>query len=71
MRLSLLLVLVIAACGSSPDRAGSGVDAFVDTSTWPAWQLEDVQPTSPRAGETYGLDAFAGKIVVMSLLQGF
>jgi len=37
----------------------------------PTWQLEDVQPLSPRMGQTYGLDAFTGRVIVVSLLEGF
>lgn len=37
----------------------------------PTWTREDVQPKSARFGQTYGLDAFAGKTVVVILLEGF
>jgi hypothetical protein len=37
----------------------------------PAWMLEDIQPASPRAGQTYGLDTFTNQIIVVSLLEGF
>ena len=37
----------------------------------PAWQLEDVQPVSPRAGQTYGVDSFTNRVIVVSLLEGF
>jgi hypothetical protein len=33
--------------------------------------LEDVQPLSPRTGQTYGLETFGGKVVVVVLLEGF
>jgi hypothetical protein len=36
----------------------------------PTWAREDVQPKSARFGETYGLDAFTGKTVVVVLLEG-
>jgi hypothetical protein len=37
----------------------------------PTWMLEDVQPVSPRFGQTYGVDTFNGKIIVVTLLEGF
>ena len=52
-----------------PDAVQPTVDA--SRSMWPRWMLEDVQPQSPRAGQTYGLDTFASKIVVVVLLEGF
>jgi hypothetical protein len=36
----------------------------------PSWQREDVQPESARFGQTYGLEAFRGKAVVVTLLEG-
>lgn len=83
----LICLMLVAAtttgCGSSPsDRSpvdspvvGGGSDAASDGPDngvgLPAWMLEDVQPESPRVGQTYGLDTFAGKIVVVTLLEGF
>jgi hypothetical protein len=63
-------------CQASDAPIDRGPDAFEmpDTGgavTLPTWALEDVQPESPRAGQTYGLDAFAGKTVVVALLEGF
>jgi hypothetical protein len=37
----------------------------------PDWRLEDVQPLSPRVGQTYGLETFSGKVVVVTLVEGF
>lgn len=56
--------------------AGAPVDAGVDgggtvAAEFPAWLLEDVQPQSPRAGQTYGLQAFLGRPLVVMLLQGY
>jgi hypothetical protein len=48
----------------TPDSSGIPV-------TLPTWKLEDIQPQSPRVGQTYGLDTFAGKIVVVTLVEGF
>lgn len=87
MRLpSIFCVLLLAACGSAPSEPGGGVDSATgdgaggggDASpdsrvavALPTWQLEDVQPLSPRAGQTYGVDAFTGRVIVVSLLEGF
>ena len=35
----------------------------------PTWQLQDVNQNSPRFTETFGLDAFAGKVVVLSMYK--
>jgi len=56
----------------APSNAGDGApipDARVVT--LPRWTLEDVQPESPLVGQTYGLDAFNQKIIIVSLLEGF
>lgn len=37
----------------------------------PAWMRVDVQPKSARYQQTYGLEAFRGKTVVVVLLEGF
>lgn len=87
MRLTTIFcALWLAACGSSPSDPGGGVDsatgdgagASADASpdsrvavALPTWQLEDVQPLSPRMGQTYGVDAFTGRVIVVSLLEGF
>jgi len=54
--------------GSGMDGGGNGMDGAV--SMLPAWMLEDVQPQSPRAGQTYGLAAFTDHTVVVVLLEG-
>lgn len=56
---------------SIPDAPGVAVDAPANAITLPRWALEDVQPASPRVGQTYSLDAFTQKIIVVSLLEGF
>ena len=70
-------MLFAIGCGGSPtggdpvpDSANPG-DAPVGAVTIPTWQLEDVQPQSPRLGQTYGLETFGSKIVVVTLLEGF
>jgi hypothetical protein len=75
---AVVTALTLVACGTG--GAGSnndapdppGVDAPVgDGARVPTWMLEDIQPLSPRANQTYGLDTFGGKVVVAVLLQGF
>ncbi|MBA3463814.1 MAG: hypothetical protein H0T46_27910 [Deltaproteobacteria bacterium] len=72
-----LAAVVLAGCAEpttsapSPDAPLATADAPTGTSNLPSWSLEDVQPTSPRVGQTYGLDTFTGKIIVVSLLEGF
>jgi hypothetical protein len=73
--MKLIAVLVVALSSSvvacSSDPPGS-VDAPPGQGeSLPTWQLADVQPLSPRTGQTYGLDTFAGKIVVVSLVEGY
>lgn len=75
-RLLTAFALALAACGGggSPDapvidsRLGDVDAAPVGL---PSWMLEDVQPSSPRVGQTYGLQTFSNKIVVVTLLEGF
>ena len=68
-----LLALLLIGCGTPQ---GMSVAPTADTpianpEVLPTWQLEDVNPQSPRVGEFYGLDAFSGKVVVVTLLSGF
>jgi hypothetical protein len=75
MSIALSLSLVASCAGSDksdalPDAPGM-VGADARKPTLPAWMLEDIQPQSPRVGQTYGLQTFAGKIVVVTLLEGF
>ena len=37
----------------------------------PTWALTDFNPKSPRTGETYGLDAFEGRVRVVALLAAW
>jgi hypothetical protein len=34
-----------------------------------SWQLPDVQPVSPRYGQTYGLEAFRGRVTVLLMID--
>lgn len=42
-----------------------------DPAALPTWKLEDIQPESPQVGQTYGLDTFSGKVVVVTLVEGY
>jgi hypothetical protein len=59
------------AGGSDSDEDDGDVGDDSSTQPLPTWMLEDIQPASPRAGQTYGLDAFAGQTIVVTLAQGF
>lgn len=67
----------LAGCGGGGGDPGGSPDAMrtPDSSgipvSLPTWKLEDIQPQSPRVGQTYGLDTFSGKIVVVTLVEGF
>lgn len=37
----------------------------------PSWSLEDFQPQSERFGESYGLEAFEGKVVLVAMLASW
>ena len=50
---------------------GRLVDAPGGLARLPVWSLEDIQPMSTRFGQTYGLDTFSNKVVVVTLLEGF
>lgn len=52
------------AVASFPPLADGGL-------RYPTWELEDVQPQSARANETYGLSVFAGRPLVVVLLEGY
>jgi hypothetical protein len=72
----LASLALLAGCGgsatdSAPDAAANATDGDSRTVTLPVWMLEDIQPQSPRSGQTYGLQTFAGKIVVVTLSEGF
>ena len=74
--LAALSALGLTACGGREPPGGGAPDAQdmpdgAPAVTLPLWKLEDIQPQSPRVGQTYGLDTFTGKTVVVSLLEGF
>lgn len=46
-------------------------DASLELARIPDWTLEDIQTDSGMFGQTYGLDTFADKILVVVVVQGF
>lgn len=54
--------------GGSVGSMGGGT---VVAAMYPAWQLTDLQPASPRPGQSYGLSAFQGRPLVVVLIEGF
>lgn len=80
-------ILTLAACSSSapagpvelppqeviPAPESGAVDGGASEVRYvlPSWQREDVQPQSPRFGQTYGLEAYAGQAIAVVLLEGF
>lgn len=70
---SLASALLVGCAEPTPagDAPNGTVDAPIEAIRLPRWSLEDVQPASARVGQTYGLDTFTGKIIVVSLLEGF
>jgi hypothetical protein len=80
------LTLSLAACGNSEPGGGAvdsslggGFDAVAGDALVadapavlrPTWRLEDVQPQSPRFGQTYGVDVYTDHTVVVTLVEGF
>lgn len=72
-RLLSMFTLGVLACGNpaTPPDPDLPADAAPDEIGIPSWMLEDVQPASPRLGQTYGLQTFSERIVVVTLLEGF
>lgn len=78
LSLFALVAALLAGCaeptpsgGGAVDAPGQTIDGPATASMLPRWSLEDIQPASPRVGQTYGLDVFTNKIIVVSLLEGF
>ena len=80
--LGFFLPFALAACGAETQRAQSGgglpeVDAGAHDGgpttqyAFPSWERQDMQPQSPRANETYGLETFRGHTLVVVLLEGY
>jgi hypothetical protein len=83
---TLPIALLSAACLGAPGGGdvGDGTDTDGTDGTdgtddgggggggaYPTWQLQDIQPDSPRYGDTYGLNVFEGKPLVVALLLGY
>lgn len=64
-----LAALVLVSCSS--DGADPSPDAPPAGAGQPTWRLEDIQPQSSRFGQTYGLDTFSAKVVVVTLVEGY
>lgn len=63
---------VLPAPGTPPGPGGNPSASGTDVSyALPTWTREDVQPKSARFGQTYGLDEFRGKTIVLTLFEGF
>lgn len=60
-----------AAGNQATDGANNPAPDAQENVRIPTWALEDIQPESPMFGQTYGLEAFSGSIVVMVLVEGF
>jgi len=58
---------VVPTPGATPGAVADGKEVYV----LPTWTREDVQPKSPRKGQTYGLESFRGKTIVVTLFEGF
>ncbi|MBP8806246.1 MAG: hypothetical protein KBG48_11160 [Kofleriaceae bacterium] len=81
--LALALSLALVACAGDTGPGNATVDSAVGNDATlggdasdgvrrlPTWRLEDVQPASPRVGQTYGVDTFTNRVIVVSLLEGF
>lgn len=65
---------VLLDAGTEPHDAGtepSDAGAQPASYAYPAWERTDIQPNSPRAQQTYGLEAFRGRTLVVVLLEGY
>ncbi len=58
---------VLTPDGGSAGDAGSSSEQF----GYPVWERADIQPNSPRAQQTYGLEAFRGHTLVVMLFEGY
>ena len=59
------------ATGAASETTEAPGEATLEQYKLPDWQREDVQPKSGRAGQRYGLEAYAGRTIVVVLLEGY
>jgi len=57
--------------GGESDVDASGDCPTCEGAPFPSWTLLDFQPASDKFGESYGLEAFKGRVVVLALLAGW
>lgn len=59
--------------GENANSSGGGVTMppLEQAYLLPMWSREDVQPKSVRFGQSYGLDSYVGKTLVVVLLEGY
>src|SRR5688500_18786618 len=63
-----VLVTAVSGCADDLEACPRGAASCPGARAL-AWQLPDVQPASPRHGQTYGLEAFRGKVTVLLMLD--
>lgn len=66
-----VLLTALFAAGCSTEPADRPRDLAGITVTTPDWQLQDIQPESARFEETYGLTEFRGRVLVVTLVEGY
>lgn len=59
------------APGFAPEGGGCSPCPTCVASPWPAWELEDIEPSSPGYQDTYGLAALPSSVTVLTLLVGW
>lgn len=52
-----------------PDCTAGGDTPVCPGAQWPTWQLADFQPLSAKFQQTYGLQTFQGKAVLVALFS--
>ena len=61
--------MVDAMPSNAADAMPGSPDAMVAAVQIPGWTLEDVNTSSPTAGQVIGLDEFSGSILVATLVE--
>lgn len=62
---------MLGGCAEEEALPGCGVETRCAASDLPTWQLADIQPKSAKFGETYALEAYRGKTLVVALFAGW